>query len=249
MQKREQKENGFTFIEVMVSMVISSFIFAGIYGVYSIQQRSYTVQEQVSEMQQKGRAALAFMVRDIRMAAYNDPDGNCTSGSSTNWSNWNAQSTTFSFDTCLPGDTAPVKVEYGLYDAYAVSGGNDGLDNDLYRSIDGGNKQLVAEGLDAVEFHYILDEVPANPGVYPTATSVTVAADIERIRSVRISLLMRSTYPDIKYTDEVQHIPASGATNWGIISKAATPGTLLLPWYNYHRRLLITTVKMRNMGL
>ena len=249
MQKSEQKENGFTFIEVMVSMVISSFVFAGIYGVYSIQQRSYTVQEQVSEMQQKGRAALDFMVRDIRMAAYNDPDGACTSTNSTNWSHWKAQSGIFSFDTCVPGNNNSITVEYGLYDAYTGSGMNDGLVNDLYRSVDGGNRQLVAEGLDAIEFLYILDEDPANPGVYPTATSVTVAADIQRILSVRISLLMRSTYPDMKYTDEVQYIPASGATNWGIISKAATPGSLLLPWYNYHRRLLITTVKMRNVGL
>ncbi|MCW5213699.1 prepilin-type N-terminal cleavage/methylation domain-containing protein, partial [Desulfobulbus sp. TB] len=55
MERREKKESGVTLVEIMVSMVIASFVFAGIYGVYTIQQRSYTVQEQVSEMQQKGR--------------------------------------------------------------------------------------------------------------------------------------------------------------------------------------------------
>ncbi|MDU9048037.1 MAG: PilW family protein [Candidatus Electrothrix sp. Rat3] len=249
MQRRKQKENGFTLIEVMVSMVIASFVFAGIYGVYTIQQRSYTVQEQVSEMQQKARAALDYMVRDIRMAGYNDPNGNCTSRDTTDWNNWDASADTFTFVTCVPGETSASTVEYGLYDAYESSGGNDKIINDLYRRVNSGNRQLIAEGIDAIEFLYAVEDDTTDPVSFNTSTSVVGVANIENIRSVRISLLMRSTLPDRKHRDKVQYIPASGATDWELKSKVADQSLLLLPWDNYHRRLLVTTVKMRNMGL
>ncbi|CAK8712438.1 Type IV pilus assembly protein PilW [Candidatus Electrothrix laxa] len=235
-QRRKRWESGFTFIEVMVSMVIASFVFSGIYGVYTIQQRSYAVQEQVSEMQQKGRAALDFMVRDVRMAGYNDPDGNCTSQSINSWV---ALPTKFAFDKCEDGNTTPVTVEYGLYDVYDGTEMSNDIEDDLYRIENGGTPQLIVEGLDAVEFSYILeDEV--------NSVTTVATADVARIRSIQISLLVRSTYPDQKYTETVQYTPASGATDWEILSKT---GPLSLSWYNYHRRLLITTVKLRNMGL
>ena len=60
MERTLRNEGGFTLIEMMVAMVIASFVFAGIYGVYTIQQRSYTVQEQVSEMQQRLSSLWSF---------------------------------------------------------------------------------------------------------------------------------------------------------------------------------------------
>ena len=80
MKKIIFNNSGMTLVELMVSMAISSLVIAGIYGVYTIQQRSYTVQEQVSEMQQKGRAALSFMTKEIRMAGNDDDTTGCTSG-------------------------------------------------------------------------------------------------------------------------------------------------------------------------
>ncbi|MCI5137260.1 MAG: prepilin-type N-terminal cleavage/methylation domain-containing protein [Candidatus Electrothrix sp. AR1] len=255
MQKREQKEIGFTFIEVMVSMVISSFIFAGIYGVYSIQQRSYTVQEQVSEMQQKGRAALDFMVRDLRMAAYNDPDGACTSGDMTVWS---AGPTAFTFDTCDQSNTQQT-ITYNL----AVNATNP-LVYDLRRTVGTGTAQKIAEDIEAVEFFYTIEN-NTDPVTF-TSMSTVPAASMDQIRSIQISLLIRSTYPDRKHSDGVLYIPASvmngtSTSVWDINEAGAGTGTGNPPTTDpdgcdtetdrchYHRRLLITTVKMRNMGL
>ncbi|MCI5120525.1 MAG: prepilin-type N-terminal cleavage/methylation domain-containing protein, partial [Candidatus Electrothrix sp. AUS4] len=194
-QKQKKKESGFTFIELMVSMVIASFVFAGIYGVYTIQQRSYTVQEQVSEMQQKGRAALDFMVRDIRMAGYNDPDGNCTSRGTSDFSKWKAESTTFTFLTCMDDDgnentpLAKVTIQYGLYKAYSSK-----VADDLARKEDSDPNQLIVEGLDALEFCYYLED-PADPKKVLDCQTLVAAADVSRIRSVQISMLVRSTFP------------------------------------------------------
>ena len=248
MRRKEHKENGFTFIEVMVSMLISSFVFAGIYGVYTIQQRSYTVQEQVSEMQQKGRAALDFMVRDIRMAAYGDPDGNCTSGDMAVWS---AGATAFTFDTCNQTNTKQT-ITYDL------------LGHDLRRTVGTGTAQTIAEDIEAVEFLYAVEDKTTDPTSFPLKSSVTGGANLDLIRSVQISLLIRSTFPDRKHRDGVLYIPASvmksvSTAVWDI--NGADTGTGNPPTIDpagcdkgtdrcrYHRRLLITTVKMRNMGL
>ncbi len=49
-------------------------VFAGLsgaaYAMYSVQQRSYFLQEQLVEMQQNIRAFVFFMEKDLRMAGY-----------------------------------------------------------------------------------------------------------------------------------------------------------------------------------
>ncbi|MCI5120593.1 MAG: hypothetical protein D3908_05265, partial [Candidatus Electrothrix sp. AUS4] len=98
---------------------------------------------------------------------------------------------------------------------------------------------------------YYLED-PADPKKVLDCQTLVAAADVSRIRSVQISMLVRSTFPDTKYTEKSQYItPAPLKTELGIISRDDLDASkdLLLPWYNYHRRLLVTSVKMRNMGL
>ncbi len=228
MQLIMKEKKGFTLVEIMVSMVIGGLVMAGIYGVYSIQQRTYTVQEQMSEMQQKGRAALAFLVQDIRMAGWDSPDGTCPSGDVSL-----ADPQSFAFETCDTTSNTTVTITYGLYDAYISSGNNNGIVDDLFRQEDTGQVQLIAEGVDAIEFLYRV-EIPKNPSEFSTKVAAT---SLQYIRSVQISMLMRATYPDPRYTDTTPYTLASGAT-W-------TPPNN----DHYHRRFLITRVKLRNMGL
>ena len=232
MGKIMKKNSGFSLVELMVSMAISSMVIGAIYGVYTIQNRSYTVQEQVSEMQQKGRAALDFMVRDIRMASYDTPDGSCSSGNVSI-----AKPEELKFESCDETGNK-VTLRYGLYDAYESSGMNNGIKDDLFREKDNGTKQLIAEGVTALEFFYFLE----NPTDLPDTT--IASADLEDIRSVQISMLIRATYPDVKYTDTILHTPASGISTWDIKGAGSNP-----PGDHFHRRLLITTIKLRNMGL
>ncbi|MCI5136459.1 MAG: prepilin-type N-terminal cleavage/methylation domain-containing protein [Candidatus Electrothrix sp. AW2] len=231
MSRRKQKENGFSLLEVMVSMVIVSFITIGMYGVYTIQQRSYTVQEQVSEMQQKGRAALDFMVRDLRMAGFDSLDGTCSSGLITA-----ADEADITFPTCDDNDTKATKVRYYLDDAYKSNGMNNGVSDDLFRVEDKGagfgNPQLIAEGVDALEFRYLDED-----------GNELIPFNAQQVRSIQISLLIRATHPDRKYTDTIHHVPASGNPAWDIQNSATNP-----PNDNFHRWLLVTTVKLRNMG-
>ena len=52
----------------MVVMVIAAILVGGVYTLFMTQQRSYSVQDQVTGVQQDARAALTFITRDIRMA-------------------------------------------------------------------------------------------------------------------------------------------------------------------------------------
>ena len=72
---------GFTIIELMVSLVLSFILIGAVYGTFTSQQKAYTVQDQVAEAQQNARMAMNMLVRDIRMAGYGMPDTGITIGS------------------------------------------------------------------------------------------------------------------------------------------------------------------------
>jgi len=63
-------KKGLTLIELLIVLVISSILIAAIYRTFIHQQHSYTVQEQVVDMQQNVRIAINQMVREIRMAGF-----------------------------------------------------------------------------------------------------------------------------------------------------------------------------------
>lgn len=70
--KAKFKEKGVTLIELMVALVICGIIVAAIYRLFVAQARSYTVQDQVAESQQNVRNAMELLLRDIRMAGFDD---------------------------------------------------------------------------------------------------------------------------------------------------------------------------------
>ncbi|HVP79990.1 MAG TPA: prepilin-type N-terminal cleavage/methylation domain-containing protein [Thermodesulfobacteriota bacterium] len=64
------KEKGVTLIELLVAMVITGIVIAGVYRLFIAQTRAYTIQDQVVDVQQTTRSAMELMLRDIRMAGY-----------------------------------------------------------------------------------------------------------------------------------------------------------------------------------
>jgi type IV pilus assembly protein PilW len=68
---------GFSLVELMVTLAISSIVLAGIYGVYRAQLKSHVTQNAVVEIQQNLRNALYILQRSIRMAGF-DPTRQCS---------------------------------------------------------------------------------------------------------------------------------------------------------------------------
>ncbi len=63
-------DKGVTLIELMIALVLSSILIAALYRLFISQHRSYTVQEQVVDMQQNVRSAINRMMSEIRMAGF-----------------------------------------------------------------------------------------------------------------------------------------------------------------------------------
>jgi type IV pilus assembly protein PilW len=66
--------NGFTLVELLVSMSIGMVLLAAVTTTFMSQTRIYNAQEQVNEMQQSARGALDIITREVKMAGYN-PNG------------------------------------------------------------------------------------------------------------------------------------------------------------------------------
>lgn len=240
-----QASKGFTMIELLVAMVVSMLVMAAIYAAYSAQQRTYFAQDQVVEMQMNTRAALNMLMKEIRMAGY-DPLGTAGAGIVAA----NSHSIEFTMDLTDDagtddgdGDLADIgeSVYFGFNSATVDVLPQDGIPDamvngvhvaaPLTRSTDGVTFEFIAENIQAIHFQY-LDALD---------TVTTVAADV---RSVQISILARANLPDKDYIDSKTYTPASGI-DWDLNGAAAGNAAN----DNYRRRLLITTVQCRNIGL
>lgn len=94
-------KKGFTLVELMIAMVISLIVLAGIYNVFISSNRSYFIQESITDMQQNARASIEFMARELRNAVVIEAI-NTTSGNSS-----------ITFYIYTDGDNADVGVSTG----------------------------------------------------------------------------------------------------------------------------------------
>ncbi len=64
------KQAGMTLLEIMVAMVIGLFLIAGLFNIFLSSTQTYRMQDNMSRMQENGRFAMDFIIRDMRMADY-----------------------------------------------------------------------------------------------------------------------------------------------------------------------------------
>ncbi len=65
-----EKKHGVTLIELLIALMLSGILISVLYRGFITQQKNYTVQDQVAEMQQNVRIAIDQMTKEIRMAGY-----------------------------------------------------------------------------------------------------------------------------------------------------------------------------------
>ncbi len=173
-----RKQDGFTLIETFIAMFMLSITMLAFFSVYRMQTRSLKGQENRLEAQQAARAAMEFMVREIRNAAYNPTEA--TNGANCGvWGNAGAPgvieatqtSFHFSYDansdgTCSGGGTLDENIRYSF-----ASG-------DISREADGGAAEALTDG-NATDLTLAYFDQAGNP--------TTVLANIKRITiTVRI---------------------------------------------------------------
>ena len=68
-------ERGMTLIELLVSAIMALIIIGAGFEVYLNQHKTWIIEEQISEMQQNGRAAVEELSNNIMVAGYQLPNG------------------------------------------------------------------------------------------------------------------------------------------------------------------------------
>jgi len=66
--------SGFTMVELLIAAVLGSIVTFAAMDAYLTQHRQFLIQEQVADMQQRGRAALDDISFNLRQSGFNTPD-------------------------------------------------------------------------------------------------------------------------------------------------------------------------------
>jgi type IV pilus assembly protein PilW len=222
---RSMKSNqGFTLVELLVTLVVSGVVMAGIFSTFYSQHTSYLNQEQMVSMQQNLRAAMYMMEREIRMAGH-DPNGDSGAGivTANAGSIRIAQDLTNNAGTEIPdGDVG----EPGEDITYSLADADSDGDMDLVRTDhNAAVTQMIAEDIDALNFVYLNQN----------GLVTTLPADV---RSVQISVLARTGLPSRGYANKTVYHNQRGQTIF-----------IPLSGDQHRRRLLTAEVKVRNLGL
>ncbi len=142
---RKNNERGFTLVELVIGLAISLILMGVAVSMLNVERKSYSFQEQVTEMQQNIRAATDMLVREIRMAGY-DPSGADLVGIGTH----TAELLQILADLDGNGTTTGTyeDITYRYYNASDAT-----YPRQIWR-ITGTETQSLAENIDALNFSY-----------------------------------------------------------------------------------------------
>jgi type IV pilus assembly protein PilW len=70
MIKKQKNQRGMSLVELMVAMLISLFLTAGLFTMFSMSSSNVTTTSQFNQLQENGRIALAIMERDLSQLGF-----------------------------------------------------------------------------------------------------------------------------------------------------------------------------------
>ena len=224
-------EEGFTMVELLISILVSTIVLGAISAAFVLQNKSYAKQEQVVDVQENARAALQLMTKELLMAGY-DPSGNANAG-------------------ILVADDDRVQFTMDLDQDEAVTGSGENItyaldttENQVTRTSGGGSAQPIGESIQALSFKYFdsddleLTSVPLNSSDREEVTRVSV--ELEPLFPQSLSFNIRG---DGTYNDFVRLAHA------GVVRACEAATFVLSPSYAFAGpRRLKDSVKPPNLG-
>ena len=102
-------------VELLVAMAIGLVVLSAMYSVFTIQNKTFSKQEQIVEMQQNTRAAMDMMSREIRMAGYDPTEVNSDPNPSNNFSGVTVNASQLQIQADLDGNGAIDTIQRGEY--------------------------------------------------------------------------------------------------------------------------------------
>jgi type IV pilus assembly protein PilW len=177
-----RNKSGFTMVELLVVLAVSSILMSLMFQVYKSQLKSHTTQQELVEMQQNMRAVLYLMEREIRMAGHG-PNGGVADPSITT-----AQIDSIAFAMDLTGGTSLEPSDGDTGDAgerisYFIDGGTGAL---VRNATDGNGDQVL---LPARDINLLTFVYKGSDGITlddDGAGNLTTTVSLQAIRSVEI---------------------------------------------------------------
>lgn len=221
-------KGGFTLIELMIAMAISTVVMTAIYSAYRSQLKSHITQQKVVEMQQNARASMFVMEREIKMSGY-DPDRSQDTEitvADNNTITFTVSAISDGIDNDGDGDIDTADSDGGEVQTITYSLGGQ----DLQR-----NGAVVSENIEVLDFVYLSEDRT------PLLATPLDSDNRDLIRSIQITLIARSgenvAVMMMKHTDNKTYNNQQG------------DALLVNPNDSFRRVILTADVKCRNLGL
>jgi len=233
-----ENQSGLTLIELLIAMVITVVLLAGMMMAFHGQSTSYNSQQEITALQENMWAALQLMSRDIRMAGYDPLD-------TTLFKITSATSTSFEAtidnneNGVLASGGPPPTTEPNEDIKYSLSAGGT-----LNRTVDGSD-QPVINNITNLAFEYKL-ATSIGPSIpltwtwmdFPPTGPAATAIQLDSIRVVKVCLQGRTNRPT-SIKDTSTYTPPYYTTPPTYIGW--TPASS-----RYQYRTMCTEIKIRN---
>jgi type II secretory pathway pseudopilin PulG len=177
MGESRKSEEGFTIVELLISILVSAIVLAAVSAAFIVQNKSFSNQEQVVDAQEHARAALQLMTKELLMAGY-DP----TAGADAGILVADSHTIRFTMDIVGDGDVADANEDI----TYAL----DATENQVTRKVgSSGTPQPIAENIEALTFTYFDSDDNA-------LTPLPLDDPSDRARITRVSVEVTPKMPE-----------------------------------------------------
>lgn len=219
MKRNTESCKGFTIVELLIAMLISSIVIAAIYSTFRSNLSSYITQQRVVGMQQNNRAVFFYITWDLMVAGYDPGDTKAGAGIT------DAQSGSVTFSADLNDSNA---IDAGETITYAVAG------TDLTR-----NGIILSKNVNILNFVY-LDK---DGTVLADADADGVVDNMSDIVTIQISVIVQDgdqiSQLAQNYTNNKTYHNQQGTV---LLDKSGAPDL-------FRRRLYSAQINCRNLGL
>lgn len=248
-QSRMRHLAGFSLVEMVIALALGTVIVLGAVGLFITNQRTFQLQQNLTDVQQQGSFVQGFMINDLRNIGYQDPDvtgsaipaGVLSGGVTVNSKQFlgsqayeHGDRLTFSFDGTQDCEGSTSATTVRIVETYTLSNGNLICSG----SLTAGSGTTLVSG---VPVFHVLYGVDRTIDQQPVAESYVLADVINaawQVVSIKVSYIVEQ--------DSGNPQNVSTGRTYMVLNQSYTDGVAPLNKANQVRRQFTFTVPVRN---
>jgi type IV pilus assembly protein PilW len=194
---------GFSLVELLVATAVGLVVLSAMYGIFTIQNKTFGGQEEILAMQQRIRAGMDMMAREVAMAGYDPAGVNTDANSANNFSGITVDAAQLQIKADINGDGDTGDSDETIVYKYVNTTSNPYR---IMRQSGGGDFVSFVENVESFAFEYLDRD----------GNATTLSADV---RQIRITITGRTANPDPAYS-------ANGGYRTYTLKSVVTPRNL-----------------------